>query len=210
MVRKVPNLQIGVMGGAFRYSKEAIIASYKAGKEIAKRNCTLITGATTGVPYAATIGAKENKGVTIGISPAADPSEHSTRYKKPLDGYDAIVFTSMGYNGRESLLASSCDGIIYIGGEFGTLIEFGQGYYNGKVLGVLTGIGGITDFIEKVLQNIETDFGSDIIFDSGPEQLVKEVIEKVENNKVSSKHAYEQSNGLGLDVRTIIENGKQI
>jgi uncharacterized protein (TIGR00725 family) len=208
MKSKVSNIQIGVMGGAFKYSKEAINAAYRVGKEIAKQNCTLFTGATTGIPYAATIGANENNGLTIGISPASNPSDHSFQYKKPLDGFDTIVFTGMGYNGREPLLTSSCDGLIYIGGEFGTLIEFGQGYYNGKVLGVLIGIGGITDFIENILQKIETDFGSEIVVSSEPEQLVKDVVTKVENRKVSIKHFYEQSNNLGIDVRTIIENGK--
>jgi uncharacterized protein (TIGR00725 family) len=208
MKSKISNIQIGVMGGAFKYSKEAIIASFKVGKEIAKQNCTLITGATTGIPYAAIIGANENNGLTIGISPASNSSEHSLQYKKPLDGLDAIVFTGMGYNGREPILTSSCDGLICIGGEFGTLIEFGQGYYNGKVLGVLLGIGGITDFIKNILQNIETNFGSEIIYSSEPEQLVNEVIKKVENRKISPKHIYKQSNESGLDVRIIIENEK--
>lgn len=208
MNRKIAKLQIGVMGGAFEYLDKAIKASYRIGKEIAKQDCVLLTGSTTGIPYASTIGANENNGLSIGVSPASNAKEHIEKYKKPLDGYDTIIYTGMGYNGREPILTSSCDGLIYISGEFGTLIEFGQGFYSGKVLGVLTGVGGISDNIENILSNIKSSFGSSIIFETEPEKLVLKVIKEIENKKISLKHIVEESSKLGSKEREIIENDK--
>ena len=209
MNRKIAKLQIGVMGGAFEYSKKAIIASYEIGKEIAKQDCVLITGAASGIPYASTIGATENNGLSIGVSPANNAEEHYKIFKKPLDGYDTIIYTGMGYNGRGAMLTSSCDGIIYIGGEFGTLIEFGQGFYSGKVLGVLLGVGGITDNIENILEKIKTNFGSNVIFGTEPKELVQKVIKEVEKDKISLKYIVDKSNKFGKKVREIIENDKK-
>ena len=206
MNNKTTKLQIGVMGGAFEYSDKAISAAYRVGKEIAKQNCVLLTGATTGIPYAASIGAKENNGLSIGVSPASDLKEHIEKYEKPLDCYDAIIYTGMGYNGREPILTSSCDGLIYIGGEFGTLIEFGQGFYSGKILGVLTNVGGISGNIDKILNYIKTDFGSVIIYETNPEILVKKVIAEINNKLISLKHLIKNSDKFGEKVRKIIED----
>ena len=208
MNRKIAKLQIGVMGGAFEYSNKAIIASYKIGKEIAKQDCVLMTGAASGIPYASTIGANENNGLSIGVSPANNSEEHYKLYKKPLDGYDTIIYTGMGYTGRGAMLTSSCDGILYIGGELGTLIEFGQGFYSGRVLGILIGVGGISDNIEDILKNIKTNFGSNIIFDTEPERLVQKVINEIERKKISLKHIVNKSSKLGKEVREIIEDDK--
>src|SRR3989338_4784298 len=101
MANKTPNLQIGVMGGAFEYTPEAISAAYNVGKTIAQNNCTLITGATTGIPYAAALGTRSAGGLSIGISPGKDAKEHVERFGKPLEGLDAIIYTGMGFNGRE-------------------------------------------------------------------------------------------------------------
>jgi len=206
MINKVTKIQIGVMGGAFKYTKAAIDAAYKIGETIAQSGCVLITGATSGIPYAAALGANNNGGISIGISPASNAFEHVKIYKKPLDGYDSIIFSGMGYNGREPLLTSSCDGLIFIGGEFGTLIEFGQGYYNGKILGVLTGVGGVSDKIEDILLNMETKFGSKIIFNSRPINLIEELIKEIERRNINNPKILIKSKQLGNEVKRLIRD----
>ncbi|MDO8655724.1 MAG: protein containing YHS domain protein, partial [Nanoarchaeota archaeon] len=148
-------LQIGVMGGAFCYTPEALDAAYRIGKEIAKDGATLITGGTTGIPYQAAQGAKEVGGVSVGISPAVNRKEHVEKFSKPTDAYDILIFTGMGYAGRNPINIRSCDGIIYIGGEAGTLNEFTNGLYEARVLGVLEGIGGITDRIRTLMPEFQ-------------------------------------------------------
>lgn len=193
------------MGGAFVYTPEAIKAAYIVGKTIAQNNCTLITGATTGIPFAAVIGASDNGGLTIGISPGKNVQEHTEKYGKPLEGLNGIIYTGMGFNGREPINIASSDGLIYIGGEFGTLIEFGQGFYEGKVLGVLTGVGGITDSIKDILKKINSRYGSEIIYDSDPEKLVEKVIKIVKARQGSLKFSLKTKD----EIKKILEEIKK-
>ena len=202
---KSPRIQIGVMGGAFVYNKKALNYAYCVGKNLAQRNCTLVTGATTGIPHAAVLGAADHGGFSIGISPAKDFVEHVERYKKPIEGLDVIVYTGMGFNGREPLNINSCDGLIYIGGEFGTLIEFGQGFYEGKILGVLKGVGGISDKIEKILSYMSSHYDSKIIYDSNPENLVNKVISAVKKRKKSLRNIEKKVQNFGRDVKRLLE-----
>lgn len=200
MKTQIPNVQIGVMGGAFVYTPEAIRAAYNVGRTIAQNDCTLITGATTGIPYAAAIGASSEGGLSIGISPGKDAKEHVERFGKPLEGLDAIIYTGMGFNGREPINIASCDGVIYIGGEFGTLIEFGQGFYDGKVLGVLTGVGGISDSIKEIVGKMSSGYGSKIIYESNPKKLAEMVIGAVKVNQVLLKRDLKKEE----DIKRII------
>ncbi len=204
MKNQTPNLQIGVMGAAFKYTPGAIIEAYKIGKFIAEKGCVLITGATTGVPYAAVIGARAYNGLIVGISPASNAKQHADDFGKPLHGYDAIVYTGMGYTGREPINIASCDAIIFIGGEFGTLTEFGQGFYEGKVLGVLTGVGGISDKLKQIVGYMETNFGSEIIYDSDSMKLVENVIKTAESRESSARHIHKSKIHLGEDVRNVL------
>ena len=177
-------LQIGVMGGAFRYTSQALEAAYGIGKYIAKQNATLITGGTTGIPYRAAQGAKDEGGLSIGISPAVDRVEHVERFGKPTDAYDTLIFTGMGYSGRNPINIRSCDGVIYIGGESGTLNEFTNGLYEAKVLGVLEGVGGITDKIKEIMQEFQTDHGSIVIYDNNPKRLVQRVFSEIKLREI--------------------------
>jgi len=172
-------LQIGVMGGAFSYTKKALETAYEIGKEIAKADAILITGGTTGIPYRAAQGAKDAGGLSIGISPAVDRIEHVEKFGKPTDAYDVLIFTGMGYSGRNPINIRSCDGVIYIGGEAGTLNEFTNGLYETKVLGVLEGVGGITDKIKEIMKEIKTNHGSTVIYDNDPIRLVQKMISEI-------------------------------
>ncbi|HLC71932.1 MAG TPA: hypothetical protein VJI32_08035 [Candidatus Nanoarchaeia archaeon] len=172
-------LQIGVMGGAFHYTPKALEAAYIIRKEIAHEDAVLITGGTTGIPYQAARGAKEVGGVSIGISPAIDRKDHVEKFGKPTDAYDALIFTGMGYSGRNPINIRTCDGIIYIGGEAGTLNEFTNGLYEARVLGVLEGVGGITDRIRTIMQEFQTDHGSTVLYDTNPQNLVQRVFSEI-------------------------------
>lgn len=172
-------LQIGVMGGAFRSTSKALEASYEIGKEIARRDAVLVTGGTTGIPYKAAQGAKEVGGLSIGISPAVDRKEHVEKFGKPTDAYDVLIFTGMGYSGRNPINIRACDGIVYIGGESGTLNEFTIGLYEARVLGVLEGVGGITDKIRTLMDEFKTDHGSRIIYDTNPNNLVQRIFSEI-------------------------------
>lgn len=44
---------LGVLGPATRYTDQHIVDAYRVGRDIARLDRNLVTGATTGVPYAA-------------------------------------------------------------------------------------------------------------------------------------------------------------
>ena len=57
-------------------SPDALDKAKELGRQVVLHNGVLVTGATTGIPYWAAIGAKEAGGIVIGISPATSELEH--------------------------------------------------------------------------------------------------------------------------------------
>jgi uncharacterized protein (TIGR00725 family) len=196
---------IAVLGGAARYSREQIIAAFKTGQEIARQGRNLLTGGTTGIPYAAAIGAKSAGALVVGVSPAASLEEHVEKYGKPLDYADLIIYTGVGYAGRSPIIVQSVCGAIFIGGEIGTLYEFGAAWMTGEnVLGVLQGSGGITDQFQSILSQIQTNWGSHLVYDQDPVRLVQKVC--ADSGEIySSRMSQLTCEGVGGDVCRMID-----
>ena len=70
---------------------DAIENAKELGREIIRQGGILVTGATTGFPLWAAMGAKEMGGVSIGMSPASSEREHVETYGLPLDYLDVII-----------------------------------------------------------------------------------------------------------------------
>lgn len=116
---------IGVMGGS-KCSKEEYEAAYEVGKLIAEKGYILLCGGGTGVMEAASKGAYEKGGITIGIMPGSGKEE------SPPNPYIKIpIFTGMS-DGRNSINVKSSDLIIAIGGGTGTLSEIALALKNNK------------------------------------------------------------------------------
>src|SRR5512144_1173697 len=134
------------MGSASGELDPEVVASVRRlGSAIAASGCTLMTGACAGLPLAAVEGAKEAGGLVVGISPALSEAEHIRRFHAPVDGFDVIVYTGSGLMGREVVNIRSSDIVVIAGGRSGTLGEFAIAYDEGRLVGVLTGTGGIAD-----------------------------------------------------------------
>ena len=69
--------------------------AYQLGVAIARAGHVLTTGATIGLPFFAAQGAKDEGGLSIGFSPAANLREHVAKYRFPLGVFDYINFTGM-------------------------------------------------------------------------------------------------------------------
>lgn len=159
--------------------------SKELGREIIQRGAILITGATTGIPYWAAVGAKEvkrGKGVSIGFSPAASEAAHRKTYRLPVDCFDVIVYTGFGYSGRNFLMTRAADAVIVACGRIGTLNEFTTAFDDNKPIGVLEGLGGTTDMIRAFLKQGYRGTRH-TIFDKDPKKLVRRLIKLVEENK---------------------------
>jgi len=168
--------RIGVFGGAFTWTTVGEKTARDLGVHIVEQGCIVVTGATTGLPYHAGKGALAAGGMVLGVSPAHDPEEHVQKYEKPLDGATLILWTGAGYTGRNYLNVRNCDAVIIIGGETGTLEEFCVAHYEGKVIGVLEGSGGVADKIRGIMEVSPTDHGAVIEYDADPKQLLDKVV----------------------------------
>lgn len=163
-------------------TENALELSKETGREIARRNGVLVTGATIGIPYWAAIGAKEENGIVIGFSPAASEKAHIKTYHLPTDFHDVIVYTGFNYSGRNLILTRSSDAVIIICGRMGTLNEFSIAFEDNKPIGILTGSGGTADKVKKIVETSHRGPGK-IVYNSNPKKLVEELIELIKKEK---------------------------
>jgi len=171
-------LKIGVMGGAGSgIPQEHLDIAVRLGRAITDAGCVMITGGCPGLPLAAARGAKDRGGMVIGISPGLSLDEHSYKYGSPTLAHDVLIFTGSGLMGREVVNIRSSDIVVIIGGSSGTLGELAIAYDEGKLIGVLTGTGGISNMVQDILVACNKDTGARVIYDDDPHQLVERLLE---------------------------------
>lgn len=182
-------LAVGVMGSsAPPYADGSWEKLVQAGRRIAERDCALVTGACPGLPYAAVQGARERGGLVVGISPALSLQEHVRRYRSPSDGFDVMIYTGSGLMAREIENIRSSDIVLLAGGRSGTLGEFAIAYDEGRLLGVLTGTGGIADAVADLVRLADKRTGAAVLYDGDPVRLIDRLIDHYH------KHHYKRPN----------------
>jgi len=154
----------------------------EVGKEIARQNCNLVTGATSGVPYLVAKSFKKAGGFSIGFSPATSENAHLKTYKLPIDVFDVMIYTGADYAGRNILMTKSADGVIIICGRMGTLHEFATAFELKKPVGVLEKTGGTADRIRSIATGPHRGTWK-IIYEKEPKRLVKKLIEEIKKEK---------------------------
>lgn len=175
-------MKIGVMGGATgEFTPDHLEKAHRLGEAIATRGCILITGGCPGLPHAAACGAKRAGGFVIGISPGLSLDEHVNKYGSPTEFHDVLIYTGSGLMGREVVNIRSSDIVVIIGGRSGTLGELAIAYDEGKLIGVLTATGGISDMVKDILAACEKDTGARVVYSADPPQLVDELVRLYEH-----------------------------
>jgi hypothetical protein len=170
-------IRVGVMGSASEPVDPAVAdRGRRLGRAIAERGCCLLTGACPGLPHAAVLGAREAGGHVVGISPAATLREHVEVFASPYREYDVLILTGLGLMGRELVNIRSSDIVVVLGGRSGTLGEFAIAYEEGKLIGVLTGTGGITGALREVEASLDKETGAEVMYDAEPVQLVDRLL----------------------------------
>src|ERR1700755_1147439 len=146
--------QICVSGAAKGESvEEGKQLAAELGIAIAKAGHALMTGATIGLPNYAAEAYKEAGGkMSVGISPAASKVEHVMKYRLPIKAYDSILYTGLHYVGRDTLLITSSDAVVSLGGRIGTLHEFMIAVETDTPIGFLQGAGGISEDIKTLME----------------------------------------------------------
>lgn len=181
-------LKLGVSGAAEtgHCGLDALDKAKDLGREIVTQGGILVTGATTGFPLWAAMGAKEAKGISIGLSPASNQKEHQDVYRLPVDYMDLIVYTGFGYSGRDLLFTRSCDAMFIGCGRIGTIHEFTIAYEDAKPMGILEGNWDMDEVLRNIMEKSNRT-NDRIIFDSNPKRLVRRVIELVQKVRVEDK-----------------------
>ena len=145
--------------------------AYDAGKHVAESNSVLITGGLGGVMKAASHGAKDANGLTIGIIPQ-DDSSLANEY------CDIVIPSGMGLS-RDFLNALSADGVIVVGGGSGTLSEICAAYMYKKPIATIKNSGGMaTKYADQYLDHRENV--KIIGFDS-PKDAVDYILEQIKS-----------------------------
>jgi len=163
-------------------SPDAMDKTKELGRQIVRQGGIVLTGATTGAPYWAAIGAKEEGGISLGFSPAASEVAHVKTYHLPIDYFDMIVYTGFDYSGRNLILTRASDAVILICGRLGTLNEFTIAFEDKKPIGILTGTGGMADEIKEIVAKGNRGAGK-IVYDDDPKKLVARLMEIIKEEK---------------------------
>ena len=172
-------IRFGVMGSAGGdLAVSNLDLCRELGRAIAENGCCLLTGACPGLPHEAVLGAKEVGGHVIGISPAMSLKEHVETFDSPYKEYDVLIFTGLGLMGRELINIRSCNIVVVVGGRSGTLGEFSIAYEEGKLIGVLTGTGGITTALPALESTLGKKTGAEVIYDADPQRLISLLLER--------------------------------
>jgi uncharacterized protein (TIGR00725 family) len=167
MARRV---QISVVGfDADSCTDVARDAAYRVGMAIAREGGTVICGGLGGVMEAASKGALDAGGHSVGIIPSA-VSAQANRY------CEFVVATGLGKS-RNFVVAYSGDAMVVVGGGAGTLIEAAAAYQAEKPIAAVKGTGGVADaWAGKYIDGRRTSM---ILGGSSPEDAVRRVIREL-------------------------------
>jgi len=121
----------------------ALSAAFAVGRGIAEGGAVLVSGGTSGVMEAASRGAREAGGLTIGVLPGMDRAEAN-----PF--VDVALPTGLG-TARNLIYPRGCDAVIMVGGGAGTLNELTIAYQAGTPVVIVEGSGGWADRVRSVL-----------------------------------------------------------
>jgi hypothetical protein len=163
-----------------------------AGAAIARAGHALMTGATIGLPNYAAEGYKAAGGkMSLGISPASSKIEHVRKYRLPTEAYDVILYSGLHYVGRDSLLITSSDAVISIGGRLGTLHEFTIAMESDTPIGFLQGAGGVSDQIGALMELAQPlRPGAIVLFETSPEVLVSNLTKALDEQNLKYATLY--------------------
>ncbi len=112
------------MVGASQADEATLARAQEVGRGLAVAGAVVLTGGRGGVMAAASRGAAEAGGLTVGILPGADRAEANPHVQ-------VAIATGLGEL-RNGILVRAVDALIAVGGAYGTLSEIALGLRAGK------------------------------------------------------------------------------
>lgn len=182
--------KIGVYGSAVNEKESTRKIAKKLGQVLGNFDIIVITGACTGIPYLTAFEAAKKGKEVWGFS--AEVGYEEQKKSAPKD--DNTIYSKLFYVPKEFPFSdqqevarryrnvtstATVDAGIIIAGRWGTLNEYTNLYDMGKVIGILTGTGGVADEIEKLNKKIYKPSKACILYNDSPKKLVEDVLKNI-------------------------------
>lgn len=170
---------IGVISSAvFMQDKKKIDKFFNFGKNLAKNDINVATGAAIGISHLIGLGARLAGSKLIGFSPNSNALMHSKQLDNAsINDFDGIHFDGNGFTSRSLKFISAVDALIMISGRMGTLSEFTIAFEEGVPILVLKGYGGISDRIEEIISFANKDGLVPPIITTDTNELINKLLE---------------------------------
>ncbi|MBI2028556.1 MAG: hypothetical protein HYT07_03000 [Candidatus Levybacteria bacterium] len=190
------NYKIGIFGSsAVEIEANSEKKAIELGRALSNHKVTLITGACSGLPYLTARYGSKNGNPVWGYSPKLDlQGQRKFTPKDDLSIYKKLVYIPKEFEFSEDeqvckkyrnvISTANCDCGIIISGRWGTMNEFTNLYDMGKVIGVLTGTGGVADELEGLSKKIQKKSKAKIILDDSPPGLVGQIIKELNLRRI--------------------------
>lgn len=180
--KKFLKIKIGVCGETM--SNLCGVDSYddakKLGSEIARQKVVLITSSLEGFALWSAMGAKEEGGFILNISPAANKLEHEITYRLSSEYADLMIYSGFGFPGRDLLFTRSCDAIVLGCGQTEIIHQFSLSLGSNKPIGILEGEWPACESIKKIIKDTGKS-ADNVVFEKDPKLLIKKLIEKIKD-----------------------------
>ncbi len=182
--------KVGVFGSSAGNTESVRSKAEDLGRVLADQNVTVITGACSGIPYMVAAEAYKHGCEVWGYSPEKDLPSHKAHYVDDDSSiYSKIIYTPINipyleskvvrYKFRNVTSTAHCDAGIIVGGRWGSMNEFTNLIDMGKVVGVLTGTGGVADMLQSLTDRVKKEGSGKVIFNSSPKELVEQIIDEL-------------------------------
>jgi predicted Rossmann-fold nucleotide-binding protein len=182
--------KIGVFGSAVDSEDSLNQKSRKLGEQIARTGNSIVTGACTGLPLYAVLGAKSLGGYSIGFSATYNQEKHRSVMGTSAELYDSIILIPEHYKYKDNVevcrkyrnveSVAACDAAIFISGRWGTLNELSNAYDMNKIIGILSDTGGVTDHVQLLLDSFKKETKSQVFFEKDPLKLIDTISQKLQ------------------------------
>ena len=182
--------KIGIFGSAVSDDDGTVQKAKELAQELSNFDVVVLTGAGSGLPYLVSYEAFK-KGVEVwGFAPTVNHEKQKKLYPSlDLKIYSELYYVPEDYKfaDRVEVLrkyrnvnsTATCEAGIIIAGRWGTMNEFTNLYDMGKVIGVLTGTGGVADELPNLVKKISKKSEATLIFNDSPKDLLKKVISEL-------------------------------
>ncbi len=117
-------MNVAVVGPGSDATPSEVAVAQEVGELVAREGWVLLTGGLGGIMEAASRGAADAGGIVVGVLPGGDPSAANPSVAIPLP-------SGLG-EARNALLVNASEGIVVVGGSWGTLSELALAVRRGK------------------------------------------------------------------------------